>query len=163
MLVFYCAFLSLLSFNECHVIILKEWLMNISGYQCPNKDDFQCENGFCIKERMRCDGDFNCKDKSDEKKCKCVSTKFLCSSGECITSMMLCNGKGNCKDGSDENNCSMYYLWMYTNFYYCCCCCCCCRCSRCCCCCCCCCSCYYTPIFPCHRLLPLTLLHSPVP
>ena len=33
---------------------------------CP-KTDFQCHDKSCIKSKWRCDGGFDCPDKSDEK------------------------------------------------------------------------------------------------
>lgn len=34
--------------------------------ECP-KNDFQCADKSCITEKWRCDGDYDCPDKSDEK------------------------------------------------------------------------------------------------
>ncbi|KAK6965373.1 hypothetical protein BgiMline_029387, partial [Biomphalaria glabrata] len=33
---------------------------------------WQCPNGKCIHQDLRCDGDYNCEDRSDERNCsKC--------------------------------------------------------------------------------------------
>ena len=36
---------------------------------CSGPHKFQCDNGYCIEIRYRCDGDNECVDGSDEKKC----------------------------------------------------------------------------------------------
>lgn len=72
-----------------------------AGHSC-SKEEFQCENLQCIKSVLRCDGDLNCLDGSDEENCQCLNGQFSCSSGKCLAPEKLRDGKQDCVDGQDE-------------------------------------------------------------
>ncbi|XP_022810271.1 uncharacterized protein LOC111347272, partial [Stylophora pistillata] len=75
-----------------------------SGFKC-SEDQFTCKNGECIKRNLLCDGDFACKDHSDEENCGCYSSMFACKEGECHPATAVCNGYEDCSGGDDESNC----------------------------------------------------------
>lgn len=75
---------------------------DLLGYRCK-EEEFQCQNGWCIKYRARCDNKRDCLDGSDEDKCSCPQNMFQCSvSGTCLPVEKLCDGYKDCEDGSDE-------------------------------------------------------------
>lgn len=42
-------------------------------YNCPPDRPFQCDNGVCIMEAKRCNGDIDCLDKSDQANCGMIN------------------------------------------------------------------------------------------
>ncbi|XP_037803368.1 low-density lipoprotein receptor-related protein 2-like [Penaeus monodon] len=74
-----------------------------------NLYEYQCASGECVSGNQ-CDGNIDCKDRSDEANCKdfvCPYERpFKCGSGECISQYQICNGYPGCKDASDETFCS---------------------------------------------------------
>ncbi len=55
-------------------------------------EDFQCASGHCIPQHKRCNGQVNCKDKSDELECKdmkCPESKSKCGTGNESKLMMV--------------------------------------------------------------------------
>ncbi|XP_066928144.1 low-density lipoprotein receptor 1-like [Clytia hemisphaerica] len=77
-----------------------------------NDDEFKCiKTGHCILNKFKCDGYFDCIDKSDEKdcpedSCNLQSEVFRCkSTNTCIPLDFQCDGLTDCKDQSDEEGC----------------------------------------------------------
>ncbi|XP_022104410.1 low-density lipoprotein receptor-related protein 2-like isoform X2 [Acanthaster planci] len=79
----------------------------VSQRACP-AGHYQCDSGQCISLAWRCNGVFNCDDRSDELGCDygtCSTTEYQCPSGMCITQSWLCDGIEDCPDREDESNC----------------------------------------------------------
>lgn len=79
------------------------------GFKCSD-DQFTCKNGECVKKNLLCDGDFACKDHSDEENCECPSSKFACQGGGCLLATAVCDGNEDCAEGDDEKNCREWTL-----------------------------------------------------
>ncbi|XP_049644306.1 low-density lipoprotein receptor [Suncus etruscus] len=84
--------------------------------------EFQCGSGECVHQSWRCDGDADCKDKSDEEGCAaatCRPDEFQCSDGSCVPGSGQCDGYKHCKDGSDEVDCANVTLCKGPHKFHC--------------------------------------------
>ncbi|KAM7097525.1 low-density lipoprotein receptor-related protein 8 isoform 6-T6 [Molossus nigricans] len=75
---------------------------------CAAAAQFACRSGECVHLGWRCDGDRDCKDKSDEADCPlgtCRGDEFQCGDGTCVPANKRCNQEQDCPDGSDEAGC----------------------------------------------------------
>eukprot|EP00095_Tigriopus_kingsejongensis_P003283 maker-scaffold781_size98004-snap-gene-0.18 protein:Tk03283 transcript:maker-scaffold781_size98004-snap-gene-0.18-mRNA-1 annotation:"basement membrane-specific heparan sulfate proteoglycan core" len=80
---------------------------DIPEAQC-SRTDFICEDLACINFALRCDGKFDCEDRSDEYQCppSCdPNTQFTCNNGRCIGQDLRCDGTPQCQDSTDEIGC----------------------------------------------------------
>ncbi|XP_071114337.1 low-density lipoprotein receptor-related protein 4-like [Haliotis cracherodii] len=76
-----------------------------------SSSQWSCNNNRCIATALKCDGNDDCGDNSDEHE-GCVDLGNPCGSGKicrsilkCVGQHQLCNGKDDCGDNSDEENC----------------------------------------------------------
>ncbi|CAK6954680.1 low-density lipoprotein receptor-related protein 2-like isoform X4 [Scomber scombrus] len=78
-----------------------------------HQDQWQCDDGNCIPDIWRCDGDGDCLDGSDEMDCsgspgspRCPPGQFPCvDSIGCVDTSARCDGRNQCPTGSDEEGC----------------------------------------------------------
>uniref|UniRef100_A0A915ECC2 Basement membrane-specific heparan sulfate proteoglycan core protein n=1 Tax=Ditylenchus dipsaci TaxID=166011 RepID=A0A915ECC2_9BILA len=72
-------------------------------------DEKACGSNECVKADYVCDGEPDCRDRSDEMNCPtkrhCEPNEFRCNNDRCVQKMWLCDGDDDCGDRSDEMNC----------------------------------------------------------
>ena len=103
------------SFDETiKFVFIFLWL---ADYRTCHSGDFKCSSGICVEPGKKCDGFFNCREKSDEQDCplltgnvtSCHLDEFRCSNGEkCIEPVKKCDHRADCPDGSDEKDCRKF-------------------------------------------------------
>lgn len=116
----------------CHLSDLSDFsafLFLLDAKTCSD-DQFTCDNQNCIPSRWKCDGDPDCADSSDEKRCLttirpipvCSGKMFRCTEGTCVQGHWRCDGEKDCPDGSDEQSCSkldlLHSLTMISMLYF---------------------------------------------
>ncbi|VDO92379.1 unnamed protein product [Soboliphyme baturini] len=77
---------------------------SIEGQHCAD-NFFQCTDGKCIPRAWLCDGDYDCVEGDDEKRCEwkvCMPNEFKCRSAKCILMNWVCDGDDDCGDNYDE-------------------------------------------------------------
>uniref|UniRef100_A0A4W5JW56 Uncharacterized protein n=1 Tax=Hucho hucho TaxID=62062 RepID=A0A4W5JW56_9TELE len=75
--------------------------------------ELTCQNGKCVSEKKRCDGNDDCGDRTDESDCgrimdnvQCSDSTYKCENNKCTNKENPeCDGTPDCEDKSDEANC----------------------------------------------------------
>ncbi|XP_047498525.1 low-density lipoprotein receptor-related protein 2-like [Penaeus chinensis] len=81
------------------------------SFEC-NANYSICDTNKCFHDLLKCDGEKDCKDGSDEAFCRepterCAAGYTQCRTGtRCIPNSWRCDGEKDCPSGDDEENCS---------------------------------------------------------
>lgn len=88
-------------------------VLDVDGQTCVLSlpcaaDQVACPSGLnpCIPLKWKCDGEDDCRDRSDEANCAACPGGFSCLTGKCISLDRHCNGQRDCPDSSDEKGCT---------------------------------------------------------
>ncbi|VDM56665.1 unnamed protein product [Angiostrongylus costaricensis] len=85
--------------------------LHVQSWQCM-ADERACANNECVKADYICDGEPDCRDRSDELNCptmrQCEPNEFKCQNQRCVQKMWLCDGDDDCGDNSDERDCGVH-------------------------------------------------------
>lgn len=97
------------------------YLFDVFSVGCSGVE-FQCANGKCIPDYLRCNRRSDCEDGSDEFNCgtespvvttpgfSCPYGQQACKTGnQCFPYSAFCDGRFDCNDFSDESHCGKYY------------------------------------------------------
>lgn len=107
-----CSYMCLTSPRGRTCICPSELILDYDNMTCVEKQckegDFKCLDGRCLSSNLRCNGNKDCNDGSDETDCgqTCLKEDFQCKNGKCILKTWQCDGRNDCGDNSDEENCS---------------------------------------------------------
>ncbi|XP_070555858.1 low-density lipoprotein receptor-related protein 8-like [Ptychodera flava] len=84
----------------------------LASAACRKGFRYECDDGKCIMNYMRCDTVSNCANGEDEKNCESSTCNsplypYRCSSGKCIPQNWVCDRafRQDCPDGTDQMNC----------------------------------------------------------
>lgn len=79
---------------------------------------WKCASGHCIDQIQRCNGKFDCTDRSDEIGCShCTMDQFRCDNGLCLKLSVRCNGVADCDHGEDEEHCGWLKKMLDPDFW----------------------------------------------
>uniref|UniRef100_A0A2C9JWJ1 VWFD domain-containing protein n=1 Tax=Biomphalaria glabrata TaxID=6526 RepID=A0A2C9JWJ1_BIOGL len=94
---------------NCQECECKDGDLVCTGDVCSNTcndDEFRCNDGHCINEKLKCNGVADCRDGLDEFDCIGeICTGYLCRNGQCVSNTSVCDKKMDCMDNSDEALC----------------------------------------------------------
>ena len=89
-----------------------------AAYRLCFHEDVKCGSGLCVPSSKKCDGYFDCRDKTDEDGCNitsCYLDQIRCKTTDrCVNRDQRCDHKNDCGDNSDEEDCGEYFSRQYS-------------------------------------------------
>ncbi|XP_033112622.1 uncharacterized protein LOC117113409, partial [Anneissia japonica] len=78
------------------------------SFQCPEMT-LKCPGSYCIPQLLRCNGEIDCPDGSDEYACDSFACpgSYRCRDSFCISQQNVCDGTRHCPHGDDELYCDV--------------------------------------------------------